>query len=94
MSFGCDEFGIHGEELADSADDHSCSNPNHGGWRKKKVNTGVREIGLELREWMRMCRTPGRPEGGGRTAAYAVGVDACHAALCDAKTLTGEEAPV
>jgi len=65
MSFGCDEFGIHGEELADSADDHSCSNPNHGGRRKKKVNTGVREIGLELREWMRMCRTPGRLKKGG-----------------------------
>ena len=60
--------------------------------RKKKVSKGVSELGLELQEWMRTIRTPGIAGKGERTA----GVDACHAARCDAKKkrLAGEEAPV
>ena len=53
--------------------------------RKKKVSKGVSELGLELQEWMRTIRTPGIAGKGERTAARTAGVDACHAARCDAK---------
>ena len=35
-----------------------------------------------------------QPEKGGRTAASAAGADVCHAAACDAKMVTRDEAPV
>jgi len=50
MSFGCDGFGIHGEELADSADERELPTLTMVEQRRKKMNSGVREIGLELRE--------------------------------------------